>query len=77
MKFNVLQVVKNKLTFVLSKEWSKSLKWQKKITLYKWTLQYIYSHFSFVLFGFAHECEVQESSFDLNYLVLKDNKSNP
>jgi hypothetical protein len=45
--------------------------------MYKWTLQYIYSHFSCVLFDFSHEREVQENPFDLNFLILKDSKSNP
>jgi hypothetical protein len=43
---------------------------QMDITIYLFT-------FFFCIVGFAHECEVQESPFDLNYLVLKDSKSNP
>jgi hypothetical protein len=53
-------------------------KWKKYSTFSRWTLQYIYSHLSFVLlFGFAYECEVQENPFDLCCLVLKYNTSNP
>jgi hypothetical protein len=78
MKFNAYQVIRCKLFLVMSRKWSKSLN-GKIVLLLSNGLCNIFTHIFFyvLLFGFAHECEVQKSPFDLYCLIFKYSTSNP
>jgi hypothetical protein len=79
MTVNPYQVVQGESSFVSFKKLKKFLNGKFVLFLSRWTLQYVYSHFSFVLILallMSHEFEMQKSSFDLYSLVLKYSTSN-